>query len=497
MVLLKLFAGALLAGASWTVAAQDAVAVPAPAPATAPVRPLLPPAAVPAPERHPDDDTFVLLRDAARLDNAGKAAEVAARLGAYPLPSYVEYYRLKPRLRFAAASEVREYLARYQGTAIADRLRNDWLLELGRMRDWANFDQELPQFVLADDLQVKCYALMSRAVKGERVAEEARLLLVNPPAYGDGCAALIATLAQNGQFGTPDLLAQLRLAGETRATGPARRTAALLGVSETLAAQAVDMPAVAMARGIGETPAEHGVYLVALARMARTSENLAAIALRKNAPLLTPEESAIGWAGIALAASIAVSPEAAQYWALSNGAPLTHEQFQWKTRIALRQGQWNIVKATIESMPAQLRNQNTWVYWHARALAALGLEGAAAQYGRIAEPASFYGQLALEELGQKIVLPPPGAPLSAEEVNAAAANPGLKRALKFFSMRLRPEGSREWNWELRKLGEREILAAAELARRHHILDRMVSTSERTRTLFDYTQRFPSDRKSVV
>ena len=213
MVILKFFAGAVLAAASWTTWAQAA-----PVPAAVQVV---------APEKHPDDDTFMLLREASRVDNAGKAAEAAARLGNYPIPSYVEYYRLKPRLRVASQAEIRDYLGRYHGTAIADRLRNDWLLELGRTRDWATFDQEYPKFVLNDDLQVKCYALTSRAVKGERVAEEARALLTNPPSYGDGCATLIATLAGNAQFSTDDLIYQLRLAGEAAATGPARRTAAL------------------------------------------------------------------------------------------------------------------------------------------------------------------------------------------------------------------------------------------------------------------------------
>ena len=40
---------------------------------------------------------------------------------------------------------------------------------------------------------------------------------------------------------------------------------------------------------------------------------------------------------------------------------------QWKTRIALREGNWPVVKATIQAMPASLRADPTWVYWLARA----------------------------------------------------------------------------------------------------------------------------------
>ena len=493
MHLLKLFAGAILALA-WLLPAWSQTPPEAP-PATAAVA--APAAPVAAVDTRADDETFVLLREAAKLDNAAKAAEYAARLPNYPILSYVEYYRLKPRLREASAAELRDFLNRYQGSAIADRLRNDWLLELGRARDWANFDVQLPLFVMNDDLQVKCYALLARAYKGERVADEARAILTSPPSYGEGCAALIAALAQNGQFGVDDLLVQLRLAGEMHATGPARRLALLLGASDTRAAQAVDLPAVAMARGVGSTRAEHEIYLVAIGRMARTSLKLAAIALRKNAPRLSAQELATGWASIAHAASLAVSPDAPVYWELAKGAPLSAEQIQWKTRIALRRTDWKQVRSLIESMPPALRKQNTWTYWLARALQATGAEGASALYQRIAEPNTFYGQLALEELGQQISIPPAGTPLTPEEIAPMASNAGLRRALKFFSLRLRPEGTREWNWELRRFSERELLAAAEFARTNGILDRMVSTSERTRTQFDYTQRFPSPHFDIL
>ena len=449
---------------------------------------------------HPDDDTFVMLREASRLNDLARVDATAARLQQYPLPSYVAYYRLKPRLATTSADEIRSFLTRYQGTAIADRLRNDWLLELGRARDWANFDQQLPLFVANEDTQVRCYALLSRVARGERVTDEARALLVSPPSYGEACNALLVALAQAGQFSTDDLLVQLRLAGETASTGPARRVASLLGASDAHAAQAVDFPALAMARGIGSTRADHEIYLVSISRMARSSLKLALIALRKNLPALSPQERAIGWAVVAHAASLKLDPDAGDYWAESAGAPLTAEQVQWKTRMALRRSDWKAVRAAINEMPPALRSQGAWTYWLARSLQADPTVPAAeplALYQRIADQNSFYGQLALEEMGQKIAIPPPGPALTTDELIPVVSNPGLLRALKFFHLRLRQEGTREWNWELRKMGERELLAAAEFARRNDILDRMVHTSERTRTQFDYNQRFPAPHIDIL
>jgi len=115
----------------------------------------------------------------------------------------------------------------------------------------------------------------------------------------------------------------------------------------------------------------------------------------------------------------------------------------------------------------------------------------------ISDQSNYYGQLALEETGKLITIPGAGAPISPAEIAPMAANPNFQRALKFFGMRLRFEGTREWNWGLRGLSEREHLAAAEYARQNNILDRMVNTSERTRIQVDYTQRFPSPHNDLM
>ncbi|WP_183679898.1 MULTISPECIES: lytic transglycosylase domain-containing protein [unclassified Janthinobacterium] len=473
----------------------QALATPAAAGAVPAIAPVL------ATDTRSDDDAFLLLRDAARKDDIEKADFYADRLTNYQIPSYVDYYRLKPRIKQLTEAQFRDYLNRYQGSAIADRFRNDWLLELGRKRDWVVFDEQYPQFVLDDDTQLKCYALMSKVAKGQNVAADARKLLLSPPGYGEACGSLIGALAQSGQFDSNDLWAQIRLAGQTNATGPARRIALLLGASDAKMAQAIDLPALVLAKGPGVSRADHEMYLVAVGRMARSTLKLGVVALEKASPKLTAQERAIGWSSLALQASYALAPEASDYWQKAAGAPLSSEQIQWKARIALREGNWPLVKSVIQSMPQALRDDPTWIYWLARSLQAEtpGRPNAQAEalYRTIADQSNFYGLLSNEELGNHLILPPPGKPVSPTEIAAMAANPGLQRALKFFNMRLRFEGTREWNWELRGMTERQYLAAAEFARQNNILDRMVNTSDRTRLEIDYTQRYPTPHDDVM
>ena len=440
-----------------------------------------------------DDDIFLALRDASRRDDAAKAADLADRLPDYAIPSYVDYYRLKPRLKDASASEIGDYLRRYSGSAIADRLRNDWLLLLGRQRDFVTFDEQYPLFALDDDLQLKCYALISRATKGENVAAAARALLVSPKDYGDGCTTLIATLAQAGQFTSDDLWSQIRLASENNHVVAARRIGTMTEATDTQVVQAIEKAPVLLTQGPGNSRTAHQLFIVALGRVARTSPEQAATALSNVEPRLAADERALGWAQIALQASLKLMPEATtQYWSRSANAPLSAEGYQWRARMALRAGNWKLVRQAIEVMPAALREDPAWVYWRGRALKAEGdVEESQRLFQSITEQTNFYGQLALEELGQKISIPAAAAPLTAAELAPVSANPGLRRALKFFDMNLRFEGVREWNWELRRMSDREHLAVAEFARQNNVLDRMVNTSDRTKAERDFTQRYPS------
>jgi soluble lytic murein transglycosylase len=148
--------------------------------------------------------------------------------------------------------------------------------------------------------------------------------------------------------------------------------------------------------------------------------------------------------------------------------------------------------------PAPLRGDPAWVYWYGRAL---GHEGRPAEaqelYHRIAPQFHFYGKLAAEELGQPIQLPPRAVPPAAEEVEALRLNIGFLRAFKFYELGLRLEGHREWNWQLRGMTDRQLLAAAEFARARGFLDRMINTSDRTQREFDFTQRFPSPFRAAM
>jgi soluble lytic murein transglycosylase len=345
------------------------------------------------------DADFIALREAALRGDMGEAGRISARLSDYPLQSYIEYYRLYPRLASAPEGEVRSFLSKHEGTAIGDRLRNDWLLLIGRARDWRLFDEQYPKFVLNDDTQLKCYALSSKMAKGENVAKAAQDLLIQPKAYGEACVDLIGRLQREKQFSEADVWKQVRLSVEFGVSGTARRIAAFTDVSEKQLVQAIDKPNAIVDQGASGSKAARELLIIAIGRIARTDVERAAKALDRIQSRLSGEELAAAWAQLALPASLSLSKDAAPYWRKSWGAFLSQEGYQWRARAALREADWPMVTRAIESMPPDLQKDPAWIYWRGRALLAAGAAEDAHKYFQlIAGQHNFYGILAMEEL---------------------------------------------------------------------------------------------------
>ncbi|MEY4754580.1 MAG: hypothetical protein RJA44_2255, partial [Pseudomonadota bacterium] len=79
----------------------------------------------------------------------------------------------------------------------------------------------------------------------------------------------------------------------------------------------------------------------------------------------------------------------------------------------------------------------------------------------------------------------------------AEQNPGLNRALLLLAIGLRSEGVREWNYSVRELSDRDLLAAAQRACEREVWDRCIQASERTRSEIDLATRFPTPFRTEV
>jgi soluble lytic murein transglycosylase len=478
------------------------------------------------------DDAVLDAREALRRKDRARLAALRTALVAerHPLALWADYWELGNRLNEVAVAEVDAFYARWPGTYVEDRLRNDWLLELGRRRDWPNFSRDYPRFRMNDDREVTCYALLTQHLAGQNVRDAARAAWYAQRDLDDGCNLLATTLYEAGQFTADDIWQAARLAAESNKPKAVRAAAAILSPAAALAAgEALDKPERVLARrpatptgtatAAGKQFGSDGsaqIATLALLRLAASDPVAAAAQLEGGwQQILSPDLATLAWAGAGKQAALKLQPLAAEYYqragllAQTPGAGWSDETLAWQVRAGLRAApmtpeRWRLVLRGIEAMsPAE---QPAWSYWKARALRALapaGTDGdaqrqqARALLESISGPLTFYGTLAAEDLGARIALPPAPAPLTAAEREAARAQPGFARALQLIDIGLRPEGVREWNYTLRGLADRELLAAAQLACDRQVWDRCINSSERTRGEIDIGQRYPTPFKREV
>lgn len=462
---------------------------------------LLPAAALAAPE-----DDILAARDAYNARNAARLAQAAQRLEGHPLAALARYWQLMLDLEKASADEVRAFLAAYPDSYLSDRLRGEWLKVLGKRQDWKTFSAEYPLLV-NEDREITCYALQARLalLPGDSSPlEEAKRLWFNGAELPASCDPLFERLAQEARLTVDDVFARLRLALEAGNVSVARHITRYLPERYQPGLRSLEAiaenPQRFLDRG-GWTLADRGqreMVLFALQRIARSDPAQAAERLEKLAERLAPEDQAWLWGQIATQGARRHDPSSLAWFARAQGALLTDTQLGWKARAALREGQWRTLLQAIETMSPEAARQPEWRYWKARALKALGRAVAANEIlVPLSREHSYYGQLALEELGTVMAPPATNYKASEEEIRAIAALPGIARVLALFRAGLRGEGTREWQWTIRRFDDRQLLAAAELAHRNELYDRAIAAAERTQQLHDFELRFPTPHREVM
>ena len=488
-------------------------------------------AAVPSTAQPVPNDIAVEAREALRKTDAPRLAQLRERAMAqkHPLTEWVDYWELGNRLAQAQQAELDAFYARWSGNYVEDRLRNDWLLELGKRRDWANFARDFPRFRMNDDREVTCYALLTDHLAAKDSGKEM------PASYksraldawlaqrdlDDGCHLLATALVEARVFTAEDAWLKARTATEANRPRAVRAAAALVAPAmQKQMAQAIDNPALYL--NVGATVGNRAnaeIATLALVRMAASDPEVAAAQLRERWQQRLPKDlSAWAWAQAGRSAASKLTTEATGHyavaWSVAEGANLTpawsDETLAWNVRAALRGStgaeRWRAVQRAIGHMSEAEQRDPAWRYWRARAMretaapAAAGerqLTQALAALQQLAGEIHFYGKLAAEDLGQATPFPPLPTPLTDEDRAAAKGHPGLTRALQLIALGLRSEGVREWNFSLRGMKDPALLAAANRACEHAVWDRCINTSERTRDEVDLAQRFPLPFRSEV
>jgi soluble lytic murein transglycosylase len=445
------------------------------------------------------DSAFLYARDAFRAGDRNKLERNAALIGNHDLAPYVENYQLRMNMEQGDSAALRSFFERYEKSYVAEKLRADWIRWLGKRGMWTEVDAEFPKLI-APDADVKCYSQQARLARNDKTAldeaEKTWLTQLEPP---EACQPVLEALIWEKRVLADDVWARTRRQFEANRVNWAKQTMFYLPPSQTPETRAIDAVIASGPGSLARQPANwyatrQGRELAAIAiqRISPNDPRVAADELEKIQSRLQESEKQWAWSQVGLQAAKRHMPEALDWYAKAGNAPLSDDGYQWKVRAALRAHEWGVVHKTIEAMPPTLAALPEWVYWLGRALKAGGrTTDADALFEKIAGQPNFYGNLADEELGRSVTPPPKARALTNEEQLAARQNPGTKRAMTFFRLEMRTEGVREWNWSLRGMDDRQLIAAADLAKRNQIWDRAITAADKTTSEHDYSLRFLS------
>lgn len=451
------------------------------------------------------DRELVAARDAFIAGDRVKLARHAGKIKGHALDIYVSFWRLRLRLEEADPAELRDFLAKNEGSVLAENLRRDWLRVLGRTGKWELFRKEQSALIKADP-DVACYALQERWFRQDASAHaEVRSLWRTHKALPESCMPLVDVMLQSGELTAKDLRDRFRLLVQANLTNESKRIAERLPAEYMHFADKIDGISKAPARFLEKSDAMikaaagRELTIFALTRLAQS--DLPGAVQHWSGELrdrLPPEDQQYVWSMLATVGARRSHPEAVDWFRRAGDAPLSDEQLAWRARSALRQENWPEVKIAIERMSPSARGESTWIYWLGRAFRALGAdEDGKALFRRIAGGDHFYGQLAAEELEMPLQIPPQAASPTQDELAGVSALAGLKRALILYRLGLRTEAATEWIWTVRAMGDRELLAAAELAHRNGIWDRAINTAEKTVDAHNFALRYPTHYRDVL
>ena len=450
----------------------------------------------------PGDADVLAARDAAQRGQWKVVDGYRARLAGHPLESYPAYWMLAGSVDRADPKDVQAFLDRYPGTPLAESLRREWLRALGAGGTWDLFRAEYPKLI-ADDVDILCYSFQERRARADaEVSAEAHALFVSGRETTSACDPVFAALVAEKSISEAEVWARLRVLLAAGNVKEAKRLVALLpargGVNEKALDRAARDPAKFLAHEKPRTRGDVEVALFAVEKIAGKKPDDAAERLAALAPRLDAAGVRFAWGQLAWQAAMSHDPRALEWYAAAEGTPLTDSQVAWKARAAMRAGDWKMVLASIQALPPEVARDRTWRYWRARALRSLGEKQAAdGLLKTLVEQQDFYGVLAAEELGVAREPDWNGWHPAPDDLERTRSVDGIRRALALYRIGLDNEATREWLWAIRGFDDRQLLAAAEVARQAGVLDRAINTADKTMQVHDLAQRFPTPHREAL
>ncbi len=440
----------------------------------------------------------------AAADSGGAVAATADSdvLRAYPLYPYVIAARMQRQLDDpAAAPAIRTFVDTYSDQPVGRSLRSRWLMALAVSKRWDDYLSAY-RADLDDSVAARCNAYAARVALG-RTDGLAALVIAEwdvPSSVPPTCDPAFDWLRARGLL-TPELIEhRARAALAAGEAGLARYLAKSLPASAAAPilqwADLIEKPRESIDALIASprTSVEPVALLAGWSRYARKDADAAAdlypslLAARHldTAAAASPYAIAVG-----VQLALGRKPRALEFFALGLPGDYNELSWEWQVRAALWAGDWARVHDGIAAMPDDLRNQNRWRYWAARAAEQLGDKVAAMQgYAEVLPTDNWYAVLSAARLGQPFAptLVPMG--LTDKEMDTLATQPAFVRAREFVRCDMETPAIAEWRAAYANLAQPKQVQAIGLAARWGWYLQAIAAAAKLKIFDDYDVLYP-------
>ncbi len=426
-------------------------------------------------------------------------------LAMHPLYGWVELAELKRSIDTLPTSRAHSFLKRYEGQAVAEAFRAQWLPALSRRQDWPTLRAAWKP---TSNVGLQCSELNARQALGKADAQWARdaqkLWTSSGKSFPDSCDPVFAILSTRGGLPTPLRWERIDKAAAEQQPAVMRSVArGLPGGEATLANDYAAFLEGVHARALNwpRTERSRRMAMLGLMRLAKTAPAAAEVQLPQYARALGMEESERGKVQyeIALWTVASYEPDSARRLAAVPESAYDEKLHEWRVREAMARGDWRAGLAAVRKMPKTQREDSRWRYFEARLAEKTGDKPEAQRLFReAAKSATFHGFLAADRLQQAYALCPWTPNDGAAARTAIARDPAIVRAMELWKLERPGWATSEWNSALARFNDSQRRLAVEVARDNGWFDRAVfslgKTGDEQRL---YELRFPLHHVDVI
>src|SRR5690554_1982658 len=440
------------------------------------------------------------------LEAAGRGQPVAPHMASHPAYGWIVFASLRRDLASLPGDQAQSFLARYEGQAVAESFRAEWLRALHRRQDWAGIRAAWSPEVTNTTL--RCIELDARQRLGTADATwDAQVQEVwrsNGDSLPDQCDGPFAALEARGAL-TPELRWE-RLELAAAEWNPGVMRAAARGLPADQQALAEDYAAFVQSpheRALGwpKTDRSRLVASHGLAQLGRNDPDAAEAQLPRYAQALEFDEEARGRVlyQTALWTVASYLPDSERRLNLVPASAYDPRLHEWRARDALARADWRAALAAIEKMGNEQRSSARWTWFEGRMHELLG-DVALAQrlYASAATDPTFHGFLAADRLGQSYALCPLPTPGDASSRARVANTPAMVRSMALFRADRPGWATREWHHALEGFDDVQRRIAVKVAQDNGWFDRAVfglGREPEERRLYEL--RFPLHYDAII